>query len=76
VGLSLRKHFVSRKLTNSLPVRNVTARALEKNYLLLFHSEKDHRLPPALQEVAAGPAVDFPEVDKGNGRVPFSESYT
>lgn len=76
VELSLRKHFASQKPTKSLLARNVTVHILEKSYLPPFHSARDHLHHPALQEVAAEPAVDFPEAGKFNGRVPFSRNYT
>jgi hypothetical protein len=73
VELNLRKHYASQKPTSFRPVRTVIARALEKNYLLLFRLERDRLAPPAVLETAAEPAAGFPEADKFNGRVPFSE---
>jgi hypothetical protein len=74
--LSLKRLFASQKPTSSPPARTVTAQALEKKYPPLFHLEQDHLLPPALLETAAESAVDFPEGDKVNGRVPSSQNHT
>jgi hypothetical protein len=76
VELSSKKHFASQKPTNSPPARTVTAQALEKKYPPLFHLEQDRLPPPVLLEAAVESAVDFPEGDKVNGRVPSSQNYT
>jgi hypothetical protein len=72
VELNSKKYCASQKLTSFLPVRTVTAPALEKNCPPLFLLERDRLLHPTPQEAAAGPAAVFPEEAKVSGRVPFS----
>jgi putative redox protein len=76
VELNLKKLCASQKPTSSRPVRTVTAAALEKSYPPLFHLERGRLPPPAPMEAAVVPAVGFPEADKFNGRVPFSQNHT